>query len=64
MLVGVFIYIRTLRLRAAKAQVSRRICADSPEHSLLDTSINSKISCAVSILNLSHAMVPFSIALC
>ena len=64
MLVGVFIYIHTLQLREVKAQVSLSICADSPEPTLLDIAISTINSCDVSILNLSHAMGPFSITLC
>ena len=45
MLVGEFIYIRTVCMLSAKALASLRIRAGSPEPSLLDYAIGTKISC-------------------
>ena len=42
-------------MRAAKALASLHICADSPEYSLLDNVINTKIACAGSFM---HMLVP------
>ena len=41
---GMFSSISILSMRAAKAQTSMCICADSPDHSLLDCVISSKIA--------------------
>ena len=45
-LISIFIYIHTLRKQAAKALVSLRFCAGSPEILLLDNAISTKISFA------------------
>ena len=37
-------------MQAPKAQASLRICADSPEPSLLDDAISTKIACAGSLI--------------
>ena len=44
-LVGVFIYIDTMCLQAAKALRCLCICADTPEPSLLIDAITTEISC-------------------
>ena len=41
---------RTLRLREAKAQARLRICADSPEHSLLGNAKSTENSCTCPII--------------
>ena len=46
-----FIYIHTLCLQVAKGLASLRICADSPDPSLLDNVISAIIPCAGSFLN-------------
>ena len=44
-LTGVFLYVHTLCMRAAKAQASLRICADLPKPLLLEDAIIIKIMC-------------------